>query len=88
MPAVPKAVGPDPGWSELVLPQLGEEEVGGIMGSVWFERSGHSDCRGESMGGVGGLGSEERAPGTREGSFNCDKGLVSSGEKKKKSRIY
>lgn len=30
----PEAGGPDPGWSELVLPQLGEELVGGTEGGV------------------------------------------------------
>lgn len=86
MPANPAVDGTDPSWSELALPQPGEKEVGGIRGVVWLGRSGHTDGREESMGGVGGAGSEGRGPGARRGSFNCDRGCVSSGQIKNREK--
>lgn len=85
-PASPESCSPDPGCSEpVVLPHPGEEEVRGTRGGVGVGRRGHTEGTGESMGGVGGVGSEGSGPGANRGSFNCDRGCVSS-EKKKHTR--
>lgn len=57
MPTAPETGVPDPTCSELVrlLPQPGEEEVGGTSGGVGVGMRGHTDGTGESMGGVGGV---------------------------------
>lgn len=81
-PASPESCGPDPGCSEpAVLPQPGEEEVRGTRGGVGAGRRGHAEATGESMGGVGDVGSEGSGPGAGRGSFNCDRGCVSSEKK-------
>lgn len=95
-PAAPETGGPVPGCSEMALPltQLGEEEVeeeeedeeGGIRGGVEVGRRGHTEGTGESMGGVGGVARGGRGPGASRGTFNCDRGRVSSMKTKQRQR--
>lgn len=81
-PVAPETCCPEPGCSVLVvLPQPGEEEVGGTREGVGVGSRGHTEGTGESMGGVGGVGSDGRGPGANKASDNCDRGRGSSGKK-------
>lgn len=88
MPTAPETGVPDPTCSELVrlLPQPGEEEVGGTSGGVGVGMRGHTDGTGESMGGVGGVWRGGRGPGASKGPFIRDIGRVSSKKKKPKQK--
>lgn len=87
--AAPETRGPDPGCSELALPlpQPGEEEEGGIRGGVGVGMIGHTEGKGESMGGVGGVVRGGRGPGASRDPFNCVRGCGSSTKTKRQTKI-
>lgn len=80
LPTAPETGGPDPGCSELGLPepQPGEDDDGGIRGGVGVGRSGHTEGMEQSMGMAGESIRGVRGPGASRGTVNCDRGRVSS----------